>query len=133
MSTSSSNFRTPRSRAQGLGSAKHGVGHFVVERVSALASVPLVLWGVFAGLRLAGADHEGAVAWIGQPVNAVLLSLLLVVGLIHLKNAMQVVVEDYIEHFATKTALLLLNLFVSVLTGALGVFAIVKIALTGAI
>lgn len=133
MSTSSSNFRTPRSRAHGLGSAKHGVGHFVVERVSALASVPLVLWGVFAGLRLAGADYEGAVAWIGQPVNAVLLSLLLVVGLIHLKNAMQVVVEDYIERFAAKTALLLLNLFVSVLTGALGVFAIVKIALTGAI
>lgn len=133
MSTSTSNFRTPRSRAHGLGSAKHGVGHFIVERVSALASVPLVLWGAFAGLRLAGGDYEAALAWVGHPINAVLLSLLLVAGLIHLKNAMQVVVEDYIERFATKTALLLLNLFACVLTGAVGVFAIIKVALTGAI
>ena len=133
MSKSASNFRTPRSRALGLGSAKHGVSHFIVERVSGLALIPLGLWGAFAGLTLSGGDYEGAIAWVAQPVNAVLLCLLLVVGLIHLKNAMQVVVEDYIEGFAAKTALLLLNLFVSVLAGALGVFAIVKIALTGAL
>ena len=132
MTTAKTDFRTPRARARGLGAAKHGVSHFIVERVSAMALVPLGLWGAFAALRLAGLDFEGAAAWIAQPLNAVLLSLLLIVGLIHLKNAMQVVVEDYIEGFAAKTALLLLNLFVSVLTGALGVFAIARIAFAGA-
>lgn len=124
-------FRTPRSVAVGLGSAHHGVSHFLIERVSALALVPLVIWGGFAAVRLVGAGHDAALEWIGQPLNAVLLGALLIAGLIHAKNAMQVVIEDYIGRFVTKAALLLLNLTVSVLAGALGVLAILKAALTG--
>lgn len=124
-------FRTPRSIATGLGSAHHGVRHFLVERVSALALVPLVIWGGFAAVGLVGAGHEAAVYWIGQPINAVLVGALLICGLIHAKNAMQVVIEDYIHKFVTKAALLLLNLTVCILAGALGVFAILKAALTG--
>ena len=125
-------FRTARSRAEGLGAAGHGVGHFIVERVSGLMLVPLGLWGVWSALRLAGAGYGAAIDWIGAPINAVLLGLLLVSGLVHLKNAMQVVIEDYIHGFAGKTALLLLNFSICALAGALGVFAILKAALTGA-
>jgi len=124
-------FRTPRSVALGLGSAHHGVGHFLVERVSALALVPLVIWGGFAAVRLVGAGHDAALEWIAHPVNGVLTGALLICGLIHAKNAMQVVIEDYIGRFVTKAALLLLNLTVCTLAGALGVFAILKAALTG--
>lgn len=125
-------FRTPRSRALGLGSAHHGVGHFIVERVSGLAFTALALWGVVSLVRVAGAGFDGAMEWIGHPGNAVLLAALLVCGLIHVKNAMQVVIEDYIHVFVTKAALLLINLSVCILAGALGVFAILKAALTGA-
>ncbi|MBU1374532.1 MAG: succinate dehydrogenase, hydrophobic membrane anchor protein [Alphaproteobacteria bacterium] len=124
-------FRTPRSIATGLGSAHHGVHHFLVERVSALALVPLVLWGAFAAVGLVGAGHEGVVDWIAHPINGVLTGALLICGLIHAKNAMQVVIEDYIYGFVAKAALLLLNLTVCSLAGALGVFAILKAALTG--
>jgi len=66
-------YRTPLSRARGLGAAKHGVGHWVAERVSAVALVPLVLWAVFAAIRLAGTDYDGAIAWVrSSPVNPVL-------------------------------------------------------------
>jgi succinate dehydrogenase / fumarate reductase membrane anchor subunit len=37
-----SDFRTPLARARGLGSAKSGVGHFIAQRVSALALVVLI-------------------------------------------------------------------------------------------
>ena len=57
-----SGFRTPLSRARGLGAAKHGVGHWISERVSAAALVPLVLWGAFSAIRLATLDYYGAVA-----------------------------------------------------------------------
>ncbi|MCG9915488.1 MAG: succinate dehydrogenase, hydrophobic membrane anchor protein [Phenylobacterium sp.] len=124
-------FRTPRSRALGLGAAGHGVSHWIAERVSSVALIPLVLWGVFAALRLASSDYEMAVMWLASPINAVLLALLTVVSFMHMHSGMRVVVEDYIHRRLTKTGLLLLNLFVCALFGALALFSILKVALTG--
>jgi succinate dehydrogenase / fumarate reductase membrane anchor subunit len=131
--SSANRFRTPMSRARGLGASHHGVGHFVTERVSGIALIPLALWAIFAGLRLASLGFDGAAEWVSIPLNAVLLSLLIVVALVHLKGMVQVVIEDYIPDFTTKTVLVLANLFVCVLGGALGVVAILKVAFTGAL
>ena len=126
-------FRTPLSRARGLGSAKHGVGHWISERVSAAALVPLVLWGVFAALQLARLDYFGAVEWMrSTAVNPTLLVLLVVVSFLHMSAGLRVVVEDYVQGLS-RTALLVLNLFVCVLFGALAVFSILKVALGGAV
>jgi succinate dehydrogenase / fumarate reductase membrane anchor subunit len=130
--SSSARFRTPMSRARGMGASHHGVGHFITERVSGIALIPLALWAIFAGLRLASLGFDGAAEWVSIPLNTVLLSLLIVVALIHLKGAVQVVIEDYIPDFTLKTILVLANLFVCVLGGALGVVAILKVAFTGA-
>lgn len=124
-------FRTPFSRAQGLGAAGHGVGHWITERVTSIALIPLVLWGVFAVLRLARSDYDMAVAWLASPINAVLLSLLTVISFMHMNSGMRVVIEDYIHRKITKAALLLLNLFVCALFGALALFSILKVALSG--
>lgn len=126
------NYRTPLRRARGLGSAKHGVGHWISERVSAIALVPLVLWAVFGVITLAATDYYGAVAWISQPVNAVLMVLLVAISFWHMHSGMRVIVEDYIHTTLSKTALLLLNLFVCGLAGSLALFSILKVALGGA-
>jgi succinate dehydrogenase / fumarate reductase membrane anchor subunit len=44
---------------------------------------------------------------------------------------MRVVIEDYIHRKITKAGLLLLNLFVCALFGALALFSILKVALSG--
>lgn len=125
-------YRTPLSRARGLGAAGHGVGHWIGERVSAIALVPLVLWVIFSVVRLARADHAQAVAWVrDNPLNPVLLALFAAIGFWHMQAGMRVVVEDYIEKVSTKTMLLLLNLFVCVLAGGLAVFSILQVALGG--
>ncbi|MGE5501639.1 MAG: succinate dehydrogenase, hydrophobic membrane anchor protein [Ignavibacteriales bacterium] len=126
-------YRTPLGRARGLGAAGHGVGHWISERISSLALVPLVLWVVLAGLQLAGAGYDGAVAWVQHPLNAVLLVLLLAISFQHMHAGMRVIVEDYIHKTTTKAALLVLNLFVCVLFGALAVFSVLKVALSGAL
>ena len=127
-------FRTPLSRARGLGAAKHGVSHWIAERVSAVALIPLVLWGVFAVLRLAATDYDGAVAWVqASPLNPVLLSLLALVSFAHMHGGMRVIVEDYEHRPLAKATLLLLNVFVCVLGGALALFSILKVALGGAL
>ena len=125
------NYRTPLSRARGLGSAKHGVTHWIAERVSSIALVPLTLWMVFAVLRLAAGDYQFAVHWIAQPLNAVLMILLLGISFWHMAGGLRVVIEDYIHVALNKSALLILNLFVCGLAGALAIFSILKVALSG--
>lgn len=126
-------YRTPLARARGLGSAKHGVGHWISERVGAVALVPLTLWAVYGAIRLAAGDYDFAVAWISEPLNAVLMVLTLAVSFWHMHSGLRVVIEDYVQGALNKTALLLLNLFVCALAGALAVFAILKVALTGGV
>ena len=124
-------YRTPLSRARGLGSAKHGVTHWIAERVSSIALVPLTLWMVFAVLRLSAGDYQFAAHWIAQPLNAVLMVLLLAISFWHMAAGMRVIVEDYIHVTLNKSALLILNLFVCGLAGALAIFSILKVAFGG--
>lgn len=127
-----SGFRTPLKRARGLGAAGHGAGHWISERVSSIALVPLSLWAVFAALRLAAYDYDSALEWAHRPLNAVLLVLLFAVSFLHMHSGLRVVVEDYIHKPFSKAALLILNLFVCGLGGGLAIFAILKVALSGA-
>ena len=122
-------YRTPLGQARGLGSAKHGASHWVAEKVSAVSLVPLVVWMVFAVLQLAAGDYGFAVHWIQSPLNATLVVLTLAISFWHMHAGLRVVVEDYIHKTLTKSALLLLNLFVCGLAGALAVFSILKVAL----
>jgi len=125
-------YRTPLSRARGLGAAGHGVTHWVGERVGAIALVPLTLWAAFGVLRLAAGDYGFAVAWIHEPLNATLMVLTLAISFWHMHAGLRVVIEDYVEQTLNRGALLLINLFVCGLAGALAVFSILKVALGGA-
>ncbi len=125
-------YRTALGRARGLGSAKHGVSHWIMQRASAVALVPLGLWALYSGLSLARAGFDEATLWLHAPVNAVLAILLAVAAFTHMKIGLQEVVEDYIHTPGSKTLLLLLNLFVCILGGVVAVFCILKVALTGA-
>ncbi len=127
----SSAYRTDLSRARGLGSAKHGVEHWIGERVTSIALVPLSLWGVWAGLKIAPLGYEGAQAFVAHPVNAVLILLFLAVSFQHMKLGLRVIVEDYIHTPGMKISLLLLNSGVCWTAWAAASFSILKAALTG--
>ena len=72
-------IRTPLGRARGMGSAKHGVGHFIAQRVTgdgAGAAGALGRWP--RPSRLAHGDYDGAADWLRSPLNAGLAVLLVV-------------------------------------------------------
>ncbi len=124
-------FRTPLRRVRGLGAAHHGAGHWISERLSAIALVPLVIWALSAGISLARTDYSGAVIWLQSPVNAVLTGLLVALSFWHMHSGMRVIIEDYLAKPGTKMACLVLNMFVCGFGGAIAVFCILKVALGG--
>jgi succinate dehydrogenase / fumarate reductase membrane anchor subunit len=113
-------LRTPIKRARGLGSSHSGTHHFWVQRLSALALVPLSIWFMVALMtQLIGADRAGVATWLQGPVTALLLASLIVALFMHARLGVQTIIEDYIHSAAKKlVALLALNVFVYGLAGA---------------
>jgi succinate dehydrogenase / fumarate reductase membrane anchor subunit len=121
-------LRSPIGRVLGYGTAKEGVGHWWSQRVTSVALVVLGLWFVAALLRLDDLSYALVTAWLAKPVNAVLMTLLVATTVYHSKLGVQVVVEDYVATPGTKVVTMLLLNFLHVALGALGIFAILKIA-----
>lgn len=118
-------------RVRGLGSAKSGSHHWILQRFTAVSNLLLVLWLIFSILQMPGLDYESVVGWLSQPLVAVPMALMLVSIFWHLKLGLQVLIEDYVHDDGLKFfAIMLLN-FYSIGGAALGVFAIAKIAFTG--
>src|SRR5512142_197753 len=105
---STDRLRTPLGRALGLGSAKEGVEHWWVQRITAVALVPLTLWFVASLVAHLGVDHASAVVWLGSPLTAIAMILLVIATFVHTALGLQVVIEDYVHHEATKIASLVL-------------------------
>ena len=123
-------IRSPLGRARGMGSAKHGVGHFIAQRVTAMALLLLLLWGAASVIGLAHGDYGTAADWLHAPLNAALMVLLAFAAFWHMQLGMRVIIEDYFQKASTKGALLVLNIFVSWLGGGLTIISILKVALS---
>ena len=122
-------FRTPLKRAIGLGSAKDGTGHFLWQRVTAIALALLGAYLIGLLLGLGGADHERARAIVANPLNASVLVAFLIAAFWHAKLGLQVIIEDYVHTPLLAGAAHLANIFVCALAAIAGVLAIVRIAL----
>lgn len=121
-------IRTPRARVRGLGSAKHGVGHFIGQRASAVALIFLVPWLLIGLLEAVNGGYSNAMMWIEVPLHA--LAILLAVGtaIYHMRLGMQVVIEDYIGRSITRMILLMLNTFFCILLFVVAAYSVMVIA-----
>jgi succinate dehydrogenase / fumarate reductase membrane anchor subunit len=131
MARAANSVRSPLARVRGLGSAQHGVGDWWGQRVTAVALVPLVVWFVASVISLAGADFLTVARWMGAPLNAVLLILMLVAMFRHVQLGVRVVIEDYVHHEGAKiTMLLAVNAVLAVLAAG-SILSILKLVFRG--
>ena len=121
-------MRSPLGRAIGLGSAKEGVEHWWLQRITEVALVPLSLWFVIAIIRLIGADVDRVRDWVGNPLPAILLVLLLIATFWHAALGLQVVIEDYIHAELTKLGLVVIVRLGCFALAVAGVFAVLSMA-----
>jgi succinate dehydrogenase / fumarate reductase membrane anchor subunit len=123
-------LRSPLGKVLGRGSAGDGVGHWWVQRVTAVALLPLTLWFVISLLGQSLQSYDAMRGWLGQPRVAVLTVLLVLTLAWHAKLGVQVVIEDYVHGKGAKTLALLLNIFVHVSAAVAALFAILRLALS---
>ena len=120
-------FRTPKVLATGHGSAGSGTHHWWLQRVTAVALIPLAIFAVFPFAGALGSDIADVYVVYTNPWNAIIAALFLATMFYHLKLGLQVVIEDYV-HGPLRVGLLLASSLLCAGFGFAGVFAVMKIA-----
>lgn len=120
-------LRSPLGKVLGAGSAKEGVHHWWLQRLTSIALVPLTIWFVVSLLSLPSFEHVTVITWMAQTWTALLLILFILVATWHSQIGVRVVVEDYV-HGGAKTLTLVLITFIHAFVAAAGVFAVLKVA-----
>jgi succinate dehydrogenase / fumarate reductase membrane anchor subunit len=124
-------MRSPLGRARGLGSAREGVEHWWMQRVSAAALIPLTLWFVVSLIGLTGSDYNAFIAWLKAPFVAILMVLVLVALFHHMALGLQVVVEDYVHSDRAKIPTVVAIHLACFALAVAGISATVRIAFDG--
>ena len=125
----SAQLRTPLKIALGLGSARSGAHHFMVQRITAVALIGLGLWIVWIALEMLHMDYAAARALIAKPWNAVLMIAFLITSFWHAQLGLQVVIEDYVHAKGVELAAQIAVKFICFLGAAASVLAVIRIAL----
>lgn len=121
-------MRTPLARVRRLGAAHSGTSDFFRQRVTAVAMAVLIIPVAVIVLMLTGRDQAAARALLGSPTVAILLTLFIIAGCLHMKIGVQVVIEDYVHSEALKLLAIIANNFFSFAVGLASIFAILKLA-----
>lgn len=124
-------MKTPGARVRGLGSAHEGTDHFWKQRVTGALNLVLLPLFVVLVIVLAGRDHAGVAAILGQPLIAIPFLLALLSVAMHMRLGMQMIIEDYIHTEGLKVLALIGNTFFTAIVALAAAFSILKISFGG--
>lgn len=124
-------YRSPLGKVRGLGSAKDGTHHWWMQRLTALALIPLAIWFVVNVVALLGKNHAAFAAWVKNPLSATLLILLIAATFHHAQLGVQVVIEDYVHGEGAKLAAIILVKGAALVLAGIGIFSVLRIAFGG--
>ena len=120
-------LQTPLGRFLGHGSAKDGTAHWWAQKLTAVGLIPLTLWFAVAIATMDGYGYAATLAFVADPLNAILLILLVIAGLYHSELGLQVVVEDYVHGWPKIVTLTLFKL-AHVALGVAAIYSIISIS-----
>jgi succinate dehydrogenase / fumarate reductase membrane anchor subunit len=119
---------TPLNRVLGLGTGEGAGEHWWLQRLTAVALLPLGLWLALALLALPSFDYATVAAWVARPITSILLILTIVAIGYHSSLGVQVVIEDYVGTKGGRAATLMASTLAHVGLSIAAVFAVLRIA-----
>ena len=124
-------MRTQLGIVRGLGSAKDGTGHFWLQRLTSLASLPLTIFAIALAISLVGEPHAVVAARLGSLLIAIPLLATIFAYAYHMKLGMQVIIEDYVQAEPARVLALAGNIFFCFAVALVGAFAVLKLSFGG--
>ena len=124
-------LRTALKVARGNGASGTGVHHWWIQRVTAIALIPLSIWFLFLVGGLVHATYPAVLASIAQPVHAIFLIVLSVCLFWHGALGLQVIIEDYVHTRWLEVTLQIALRFGAILAALACVMAVLSVWLTG--
>lgn len=121
-------YLTDRKRAVGMGTAKSGTAHFWAMKVSSFGLLILIPLFVFTFGPILGSDYAEVTAYFARPWPALVAALTILITMMHFKDGVQTMIEDYVHGTAQKVAILVM-ICISYGLAAMGLFAVAKLAL----
>jgi succinate dehydrogenase / fumarate reductase membrane anchor subunit len=116
-------------RVRHFGSARNGLREWRLQRLTAIALIPLGLYFAASMLRLATSDQMTAAAWLASPIAALLVILFVLAGLAHAFVGLRSVLVDYVHTRARLLAAELLVRAAVVILGGVSMLAVLKLFL----
>lgn len=116
-------------RVRHFGSARNGLQEWRLQRLTAIALIPLGLYFAASMLRLATSDQVTAATWLASPVAALLVILFVLAGLAHGLVGLRSVLVDYVHTRAGLLAAELLVRAAVVILGGASVLAVLRLFL----
>ena len=124
-------METPLGRVRGLGPAGHGGADWWSVRLNSVALLLLSIWLVASLLRLPSLNYGTITEWLGDPLAAVPMLLLVVTVFWHIKHGLKEIIDDYAHSESGKVLWTTLLAFFVYGGGTLAVFCVLKVALGG--
>ncbi len=128
----------PLAKAKGFGSAKQGSGHWWLQRLTAIANIPLMIWFMCKVVALIAMPYgdaqvafDAAHSFVSDPLSTFLLALIVLNVTYHTVLGLQVVIEDYISCKCMKFTFLIALRLGGFFIAALGLYSLLKIAFGG--
>jgi succinate dehydrogenase / fumarate reductase membrane anchor subunit len=102
-----------------------------MQRVTAVALVPLTLWIAVSLFARARSDYGAFTLWLRTPLTTILMVLLLIALFYHMALGLQVVVEDYVHTERMKISAVVVIHLGCFSLGVVGIVATLRIAFGG--
>lgn len=124
-------LRTTLGHVRGHGSAKTGTRQGAMQRLTAMALVPLTLWLVISIVAHVGSSYEHMHAWLSSPWTVSLMLLLLFTGMVHAQLGLQMVLDDYVHGKCIKSVSVIAVKFATALVGVYAAVSVLRAAFVG--
>jgi succinate dehydrogenase membrane anchor subunit len=105
----------------------NGVQHWKVQRITAVALIPLSIWFLVSQLALPAHDYTTVVTWMAQKWSAGLLMIFIALTAWHSHLGVTVVLEDY-AHGRTQTFWIVVSRIAHIFAAFAMIFAVFYVA-----